>query len=65
VSPRRLVYIVVGVDIDAAHQLDEPASFRLAVTAHFINVLAAEVRDASLYGSWQFDTRYRKCLAQV
>lgn len=38
VGAHRLVYIVVGVDINTAHHLDELARFRLAVGAGFIDV---------------------------
>ena len=39
----RLVYIVVGVDINTAHQLDELTRFRLAVGAGFIDVFTDEM----------------------
>ncbi len=43
VGAHRLVYIVVGIDIDTAHELDEPTGFGLAVTAHFIDVFTDEM----------------------
>ena len=39
----RLVYVVVCIYIDAAHQLHELAGLRLAMTTHFVNVFADEM----------------------
>lgn len=43
-GPYCLVYIVVSIDIDAAHEVHELTGLRLAVTAHFVNIFADEMK---------------------
>lgn len=44
VSPHRLVYIVVSVDIDTEHELDALASLGLAETAGFVDIFSDEMQ---------------------
>ncbi|EPE93846.1 hypothetical protein RGCCGE502_33691 (plasmid) [Rhizobium grahamii CCGE 502] len=61
----RLIYIIVSINVDAAHELDQFPSLRLTVATGFIDIFANEIKGHIMLLSRISDTEKLQDLRRV